>query len=89
MALLVGRTTPAREVLQADHDEAGLAAIATAAPRLRNRGLRVQQMLPPPGADWCDVLETYEARAGVLEYDGGMDRHEAEELALKEVLNAT
>lgn len=32
-----------------------------------------------------DLLDSYEERAAILEYDGGFSRHEAEALAWKEV----
>jgi hypothetical protein len=74
-------------ILAPDHDRAGLKAIEQAVPRLREKGLRVRQMLPPVGADWCDVVGTYEERAGIREFDGGDDRHDAERLAFEEHFN--
>ena len=74
-------------ILAPDNDEAGLKAIATAAPRLGDKGFRVRHMLPPAGADWCDVLDTYEERAGIRQFDGGADRQEAERLAFEEVIH--
>jgi len=32
-----------------------------------------------------DLLDAYEERAAIMEYDGGLPRHEAEALAWKEV----
>jgi len=32
-----------------------------------------------------DLLDAYEERAAIMEYDGGLSRHEAEALAWKEV----
>ena len=73
-------------VLAPDNDEAGHKAIATAALRLRDKGLRVRMMLPPAVSDWCDVLEIFEERAGIRQFDGDTDRHEAERLAFEEII---
>ena len=41
----------------------------------------------PPGKDWCDVLDTYEERAGVMEFDLEQFRPKAEALARREAIN--
>ena len=41
--------------------------------------MRVSEELPP---EWA---EEYEERAGILEFDGGLTRQQAETLALKEM----
>lgn len=35
--------------------------------------------------DWDDLLEQFEERAGILEFDGGLSRGEAESLAAEAV----
>jgi len=37
------------------------------------------------GADETDLRDDYEERAAIMEYDGGLPRHEAEALAWKDV----
>ena len=74
-------------ILAPDNDEAGRKAIAKATPRLRARRLRVREMLPPEGADWCDVLGDFEERAGIRQFDGGADRQEAERLAFEDLIH--
>ena len=74
-------------VLAPDNDTAGKKAIATATPRLMAKGLQIRQMLPPAGSDWYDVLEVFEERAGIRQFDGGADRQEAERLAFEEIIH--
>jgi hypothetical protein len=63
-------------VLAPDHDKAGLEAIEKSVKSYMH--ITFRQLLPPPGLDWCDVLEDYEERAAIREYDGGLDREQAE-----------
>jgi hypothetical protein len=64
-------------VLAPDHDKAGLEAIEKA--RVKPRGAaRIRRLLPPPGKDWCDVLDNFEERAAIREFDGEEDREQAE-----------
>ena len=74
-------------VLAPDHDEAGRKTIEAAVLRLRSRDLQVREMLPPDGADWCDVLGDFEERAGIRQFDGGADRQEAERLAFEDLIH--
>ncbi len=41
----------------------------------------------PADQDWCDVLDTYEERAGILEVDLEIYRPDAEALARREAIN--
>ncbi len=53
-------------VLAPDHDKAGLEAIEKG--RVKPRGAaRIRRLLPPPGKDWCDVLEDQEERTAIIE----------------------
>ena len=66
-------------VLAPDADEAGLAAIAKAAPKLAKLGLTIGTMLPPvDGADWCDMLELWDERAAIVEDGDGISPDDAE-----------
>lgn len=68
-----------REVpLGPDNDKAGHEAIEKAALLLTSRRVRVGCLLPPANADWCDVLEDFDERSAIAEFDGGLDRDEAE-----------
>ncbi len=69
-------------VLAPDNDEAGHKAIEKAEANLS--GVVIRRLLPPPGMDWCSVLEHYEERAGIREFDGGVDRQTAEQAAFAE-----
>ena len=53
-------------VLAPDADPAGDAAVAKAAARFADMGLKVLHLRPPEARDWCDVLADFEERA-----DGG------------------
>ena len=80
-------------VLAPDNDEAGQAAIEKAEANLS--GVEVKRLLPPAGKDclgfpaprdWCDVLERFDERAGVRDFDGCEDRQTAEKIAFAEIL---
>jgi hypothetical protein len=73
-------------VLAPDADLAGDKAVAEAAERFAELGLKVLHLRPPEGCDWCDLLGDYEERAALREFDGGDDRAEAELQAFAEVV---
>jgi DNA primase len=52
-------------VLAPDHDDAGLEAIEKAVKGHMHMTFR--QLLPPPGMDWCDVLQDYDERMAIQE----------------------
>ena len=54
-------------VLAPDHDPAGLEAIEKAIKAATNRSLKLRRLLPPPGKDWCDVLEDFDERMAIQE----------------------
>lgn len=61
-------------------DLSGAAALA--------RRLGLTPLTPAPqgvGIGDADLLDDYEERAAIMEYDGGLPRHEAEALAWKDV----
>ena len=66
---------------------AGLAVVQEAAHRLAGQGREVRAAKLPAGKDWCDVLDTYEERAGIIEFDFEHFRETAEGLARSEALN--
>ncbi len=66
---------------------AGQGIIQEAAIRLAGQGRDVRAAKLPSGKDWCDVLDTYEERAGILEFDFEQFRPEAEALARREAIN--
>lgn len=70
-----------------DGDDAGQAVIQEAAKRLASKGLEVRAAKLPTGKDWCDVLDEYEERAGILEFDFEECRQTAEGLARKKIFN--
>lgn len=74
-------------LLAPDGDEKGQGMIQGAAIRLAGQGREVRAAKMPAGKDWVDVLEEYEKRAGILEFDFHMTRHEAEVQARLEILN--
>ena len=76
-------------VLAPDADPAGDAAVAKAAARFADMGLKVLHLRPPEARDFCDVLADFEERAGIREYDGGQDRTEAEFAAFAEVIGGS
>ena len=67
-------------------DDAGQAAIQDAARRLAGQGREVRAAKLPAGKDWCDVLDTFEERAGILEFDLEVYRPEAEAQARREAV---
>ena len=73
-------------ILAPDGDDAGQAVIQDAARRLAGQGREVRAAKLPSGKDWCDVLDTYEERAGILEFDFEEYRGTAEGLARSEAL---
>ena len=74
-------------ILAPDGDEAGQAVIQEAARRLAGQGREVRTVLLPAGKDWCDVLDEYEERAAVLEFDLEIYRPNAEADARREVIH--
>ena len=79
-------------VLAPDNDEAGHKAIEKAEATMT--GVGVKRLLSPAGKDclgfpaprdWCDVLEAFDERAGIRQFDGGVDRQTAEDMAIVEV----
>lgn len=74
-------------ILAPDGDEAGQAVVQDAAHRLAGQGREVRAAKLPPGKDWCNILDTYEERAGVMEFDFEIYRPDAEALARSEALN--
>ena len=73
-------------VLAPDGDDAGQAVLEDAARRLASQDREVRAGKLPPGKDWCDVLDTYEERAGILEFDFEQIRPDTEALARQEVI---
>jgi hypothetical protein len=65
-------------ILAPDADPAGDGLIIEAAARFSGMRLRVMHLRPPDGLDWCDCLDTYEERAAISEFDGHVDRADAE-----------
>ena len=74
-------------ILAPDGDEAGQAVIREAANRLAGQGREVRAAKLPPGKDWVDVLDDYEERAGILEFDFEEFRPNAEAYARREAIN--
>ncbi len=74
-------------ILAPDGDEAGQAVIREVANRLAGQGREVRAAKLPPGRDWCDVLDDFEERAGILEFDLEQIRPEAEAIARREAIN--
>ncbi len=74
-------------ILAPDGDDAGQDVIQEAAKHLAGQGCEVRAAKLPPGRDWCDVLDTYEERAGIMEFDFEQFRPEAEALARREAIN--
>ena len=54
-------------VLSPDHDDAGLSAIERAVKAKHVSYLKLRQLLPPPGMDWCDVLEDHDGSIAAQE----------------------
>ncbi len=74
-------------ILAPDGDDAGQAVIQEAAHRLVGQGREVRAAKLPPGKDWCDVLDDYEERAGIMEFDFEEIRPKAEALARSEAIH--
>ncbi len=74
-------------ILAPDGDDAGQAVIQEAARRLAGQGREVRAAKLPAGKDWCDLLEDYEERAGILEFDFEIYRPDAESMARREVID--
>ncbi len=74
-------------ILAPDGDEAGQAVIQETATRLAGQGREVRAAKLPAGKDWCDVLDDYEERAGILEFDLEIFRPDAEDLARREAID--
>ncbi len=74
-------------ILAPDGDEAGQAVIQEAAHRLAGQGREVRAAKLPAGKDWCDLLDDYEERAGILEFDFEIYRSDAESMARREVID--
>jgi len=74
-------------ILAPDGDGAGQGIIKETAMRLAGQGREVRIAKLPAGKDWCDVLDTYEERAGILEFDLEIYRSEAEAQARREAIN--
>ncbi len=73
-------------ILAPDGDDAGQAVIRETAARLAGQGREVRAAKLPPGRDWCDVLDTYEERAGIMEFDLEIFRDEAEAISRREAI---
>jgi len=73
-------------ILAPDGDEAGQAIIQETALRLAGPGREVRAARLPAGQDWCDVLDDYEERSAIMEFDSEIYRPEAEALARREAI---
>jgi putative DNA primase/helicase len=68
-------------ILAPDHDRAGIEAIAKAVATSDHfYGVRLRQLLPPQGMDWCDVLEDHEERKAIQEEPSDIAQSRVEEL---------
>ncbi len=74
-------------ILAPDGDDAGQAVIQEAAHRLAGQGREVRAAKLPAGKDWCDVLDEYEERAGIIEFDLEIYRPDAEATARREAID--
>ena len=74
-------------VLAPDNDEAGQGIIQEAAIRLVGQGREVRAAKLPAGQDWCDVLDDYEERSAIMEFDMEMYRPDAEAVARREAID--
>ncbi len=74
-------------ILAPDGDDAGQAVLEDAARRLAGQGREVRAAKLPAGKDWCDLLDEYEERAGILEFDLEIYRPDAESAARSEVIH--
>ena len=74
-------------ILAPDGDEAGQAVVRETAARLAGQGREVRAAKLPAGRDWVDVLDDYEERAAIMEFDFEHYRPEAEALARREAID--
>ena len=74
-------------ILAPDGDDAGQGVIQEAAIRLAGQGREVRAAKLPAGRDWCDVLDDYEERAAIMEFEFEHFHPEAEDLARREAIN--
>jgi len=74
-------------ILAPDGDDAGQGVIQETAHRLAGQGREVRAAKLPAGKDWCDVLDTYEERAGIMEFDLEVFRPDAEAITRREAVN--
>jgi DNA primase len=73
-------------ILAPDGDDAGQAVIRETATRLAGQGREVRAAKLPAGKDWCDVLDDYEERAAIVEFEFEYFHPEAEDLARREAI---
>ncbi len=74
-------------ILAPDGDDAGQDVIQEAAKRLASQGREVRAAKLPAGKDWVDVLDGFEERAGVIEFDFEQYRPDAEADARREAIH--
>ncbi len=74
-------------ILAPDGDDAGQGIIQESAIRLAGQGREVRAAKLPAGKDWCDILDDYDERAGILEFDLEIYRDETEARARQEVIH--
>ncbi len=74
-------------ILAPDGDSAGQGIIQETAIRLAGQGREVRAAKLPAGKDWCDVLDDYEERAGILEFEMELSRPDAEIKARQETID--
>ena len=74
-------------ILAPDGDNAGQAVIQEVAHRLAGQGREVRAAKLPAGRDWVDVLDDFEERAEILEFDFEQYHPEAEDLARREAID--
>lgn len=67
-----------------DADEAGDKAARGAMERLGS-DIRTMHLRPREGMDWCDVLESFEERAAIFEWDAELEQSAAELAAFSEL----
>ncbi len=60
-------TSVSEVIVAPDHDKAGLSAIEKAVKANHFSHLKLRQLLPPPGMDWCDVLEDHDGSIAAQE----------------------
>ena len=74
-------------VLAPDGDEAGQVVIREASKRFAGPGRDVRTIKLPPGKDWCNLLDDYEERAAILEFDLELARTDAEAATRREIID--